>query len=173
MDDADSHGAVSPVAHAQEPLDGTLFGGEQPCFGCGPTHPIGFRLTFVREADEIVTRFVPTDAHQGPPGIMHGGLVTTLADEVAAWALIGLLGKFGFTVQIEAKLRGAVRVGAEVVGKSRIVKGGSRIVRVGVTLSQGGADMFTGEFGFALMDQAGAERLLGGPLPEAWLRFTR
>ena len=50
--------------------------------------------------------------YQGPPGIMHGGLVTALADEVGAWAIIALLGKFGFTGQVEAKLRGPVRVGS-------------------------------------------------------------
>ena len=38
-----------------------------------------------------MTTFTPDDRYQGPPGIMHGGLVTTLADEVAAWAIIGVL----------------------------------------------------------------------------------
>ena len=30
-----------------------------------------------------------------------------------------------------------------------------------------------GAFTFALVDEAGAERILGGPLPEAWKRFCR
>src|SRR5438045_314133 len=96
------------------PLDGHLFGEGQPCFGCGPSHPVGFRLRFEREGTAVTTRFVPDDRYQGPPGIMHGGLVLTLADEIAAWAVIGVLGKFGFTGQVEAKLRAPVRVGEEV-----------------------------------------------------------
>jgi acyl-coenzyme A thioesterase PaaI-like protein len=154
-------------------LDGTLFGENQPCFGCGPSHPFGFRLRFEREADAVVTRFTPQGTHQGPPGIMHGGLVLTLADEIAAWAVIALLGKFGFTVQVEAKLRAPVRVGIEVVGRGVLLREGSRIVRVGVKLAQGDAQVFSAELGFALMDAEGAERLLGGPLPEAWRRFAR
>jgi acyl-coenzyme A thioesterase PaaI-like protein len=154
-------------------LDPNPFGPGQPCFGCGPEHPIGFRLRFTREGDEIVTRFTPGERYQGPPGIMHGGLVTTLADEVAAWAIIGLLGKFGFTASVNVKLLRPTRIGVELQGRGRIDKESSRVVRVGVRLLQASADVLTGEFVFALMDRSGAERVLGGPLPEAWKKFCR
>ncbi|AKF08128.1 PaaI family thioesterase [Sandaracinus amylolyticus] len=155
------------------PLDGHLFGPGQPCFGCGPDHPYGFHLTFAREGDEIVTRFTPGDRYQGPPGIMHGGLVSTLADEVAAWALIGLLGKFGFTASFDAKLHKAVRIGVPLEGRSVITRDARRIVDVAVRIVQDGADAFTGSFRFVVLDQGGAERMLGGPIPDAWKRFCR
>ncbi len=104
---------------------------------------------------------------------MHGGLVATLADEVAAWAIIGLLGKFGFTASFTARLAGAVRVGVPVVGRSRITTDKVRIVEVAVQIAQDGKDAFTGDFKFVILDRSGAERLLGGPLPEAWQRFCR
>jgi acyl-coenzyme A thioesterase PaaI-like protein len=154
-------------------LDPNSFGPGQPCFGCSPDHSIGFRLRFSREGDEVVTRFVPGEQYQGPPGIMHGGLVATLADEIAAWAIIGLLGKFGFTASLAVKLHRPVRIGVELEGRGRIQRETSRVVHVGVRLAQAGADALTGELVFALMNRAGAERLLGGPLPEAWLRFCR
>lgn len=155
------------------PLDGSLFGPGQPCFGCAPDHPIGFRLTFVREGDDIVTRFTPTDRYQGPPGIMHGGLVMALADELGAWALIGLLGKFGFTAQMSGKLHRPARIGVELEGRARIKKPGTRIVEVEVALAQEDTTTYTGELRFVLLDEKGAERMLGGPLPEAWRRFSR
>ena len=155
------------------PLDPNTFGEGQPCFGCSQDHPTGLRLRFAREGQWVTTSFVPGDAHQGPPGIMHGGLVTTLADEVAAWAIVGVLGKFGFTAALSAKLMRPVRVGAEVIGRSRVVKDAKRIVTVEVVLSQGGDDVYSGEFTFVLVDRTGAERLLGGPLPAAWERFLR
>jgi uncharacterized protein (TIGR00369 family) len=156
-----------------ERLDGSMFGPAQPCFGCAPDHPIGLRLSFTREGDEIVTRFTPSERHQGPPGIMHGGLVATLADEVGAWALIGVLGKFGFTGQMSGKLHRPARVGVEIEGRGRVVKPGTRVVDVAVALSQEGVQVYTGELRFVLLDEKGAERMLGGPLPEAWKRFTR
>jgi acyl-coenzyme A thioesterase PaaI-like protein len=157
--------------HAE--LDPHTFGPGQPCFGCSQDHPVGFRLRFAREGDEVVTRFVPGDRYQGPPGIMHGGLVTTLADEVAAWAVVGLLGKFGFTAQMHTKLLRPVRIGVELEGRARIFRETSRTVRVDVRLLQSDAEACTGEFSFVLMDQSGAERMLGGPVPEAWKRFCR
>jgi uncharacterized protein (TIGR00369 family) len=161
-----------------EPLDGHLFGPGQPCFGCSPDHPFGFRLTFAREDDEIVTRFTPGDRHQGPVGIMHGGLVSTLADEVAAWAIIGMLGKFGFTASFDAKLHKPVRIGVPLEGRARIVKDARRIVDVAVRITQADAAgttdaAFTGSFRFVILDQSGAERMLGGPIPDAWKRFCR
>lgn len=109
----------------------------------------------------------------GAGRLMHGGLVATLADEVAAWAIIGLLGKFGFTASFSAKLAGPVRIDVPLEGRSRITSDKSRIVEVGVRLAQDGKDTFSGDFKFVILDKSGAERLLGGPLPEAWQKFCR
>lgn len=154
-------------------LDPNLFGPDSPCFGCAPTHPIGFRLRFAVEGEEVVTTFVPPETMQGPPGIMHGGLVTTLGDEIAAWTVIGLKKRFGFTAALEAKLALPIRVGTAVEGRGRILEDSSRVVRVGVTLKQNDKPAFTGQFSFVLMDERGAQRLLGGPLPESWKQFAR
>lgn len=156
-----------------ELVDGGIFGPGQPCFGCSPEHPAGFRLRFAREGDDVVTHFTPSERYQGPPSIMHGGLVATLADEIGAWALILLLEKFGFTAEMQCKLRRPIRVGAEVVGRGRIAKPGARVVGVEVELLQDGVRAFEGDLRFVLLDRRGAERLLGGPLPPAWERFAR
>jgi acyl-coenzyme A thioesterase PaaI-like protein len=156
-----------------EGFDGAMFGPGQPCFGCAPDHAIGFRLAFTREGDDVVTRMTPSDRYQGPPGIMHGGLVATLADEVGAWACIVGLGKFGFTVSFTARLKQAVRIGKEVEARARIVKSSSRFVDVEVVVSQEQRVCFTSEFRFLLLDEAGAEKMLGRPLPEAWKSYAR
>jgi acyl-coenzyme A thioesterase PaaI-like protein len=164
---------TTPADLPDGPLDPHLFGEEQPCFGCGPAHPIGFHLRFERAGGAVVTRFVPGESYQGPPGIMHGGLVATLADEIAAWAIVALLGKFGFTAKFDGKLHAPVRIGVEVVGRGRIEREVRRIVTVAVDLSQRDVRVFGGTFTFVLLDAQGAERLLEGPLPEAWRRFAR
>ena len=156
-----------------EEFDGHLFGDDQPCFGCGPAHPVGFRLRFRREGDRVVTRFTPDESYQGPLNIMHGGLVTTLADEVAAWALIGLVGKFGFTAKIQVTLHHPVRIGQELVASSWIVRDLRRLADIGVQITQDGQDCMTGTLRFVIMDAAGAERLMGRPLSDAWRRFSR
>ncbi len=155
-----------------EPLDGTLFG-DNSCFGCSPTHPFGFHLKFEREGDGVVTRFTPGDRHQGPPGIMHGGLVSTLADETAAWSLIAHTGKFGFTTSFECRLQRPVRINTLTVARAQVTRASSRIVKTAVRISQGDEDCMTGDFSFVVLDAASAEKMLGGPLPESWRRFAR
>jgi uncharacterized protein (TIGR00369 family) len=154
-------------------MDGNIFGPQQPCFGCGPDHPIGFRLSFEKQNDEVITHFTPDDRYQGPPGIMHGGLVMTLADEVAAWAIIALLGKFGFTAQMTCKLQRPVRTNVPLIGRGAIVRDARRIVVTRAVIEQEGQDAFTGDFTFAILDRAAAEKMLGVPLPDEWNRFAR
>ena len=67
-----------------EPLDPHLFGEEQQCFGCGPHNARGMQLRFFRDGDAVVTTLQPRAGWEGPPGIVHGGILSTLADEVAA-----------------------------------------------------------------------------------------
>ncbi|MEZ4301821.1 MAG: PaaI family thioesterase [Polyangiaceae bacterium] len=154
-------------------LDPEIFGAESPCFGCSPAHPIGFHLRFSKTETEVRTRFTPGEQYQGPPGVMHGGLVTTLADEIAAWTIVALKGRFGFTVSLEARLSRAVRIGSEVLGTGRIESETSRFTKVAVELHQGGAVCLKGTFTFAVLDEAAAEKVIGGPLPEAWKKFAR
>jgi acyl-coenzyme A thioesterase PaaI-like protein len=154
-------------------LDPHTFGAEQPCFGCAPAHPIGFKLQFARDGDEVVTRFVPRVEWQGPPGIMHGGLAMAVADELAAWTIIGQKGRLGFTASATTRLRRPLRIGQEVVGRGRIVEDRGRVLKIAVTLRQADEDALTAELTFALLDEGGATRLLGAPLPESWKRFCR
>jgi acyl-coenzyme A thioesterase PaaI-like protein len=158
---------------AVTPLDGTLFGPGQPCFGCGPDHPSGFHLRFEVDGDAVLTRFTPGQHHQGPLGLMHGGLISTVADEAAAWAVLAGTGKFGFTTHFEARLARGVKVGVEATARAWLTKTMSRIVRSSVVISQDGAECFTGDFTFALLERAAAEKLMGGPIPEQWARFCR
>src|SRR5687768_10374160 len=153
-------------------LDGSLFGEGQPCFGCAPDHPIGFRLAFERDGDGVITRFVPGDRYQGPPGLMHGGLVMALADELGAWAVIAKTGKFGFTATIEGRLKKPVRIGVELIGRARLIRETRRVVTAAVAIEQSGEPAFEAELRFALLDEQSAEKMLG-PLREEWKRFSR
>ncbi len=158
---------------AVTPLDGTLFGPGQPCFGCAPDHPAGFHLRFTTDGDDVVTTLTPAPHHQGPLGLMHGGLISTLADEAAAWAVLAGTGKFGFTTNFEARLHRGVKVGVEVEARARLTRRSSRVVKATAELRQEGALCFTGDFTFVLLDRAGAEKLMGAPIPDAWARFCR
>jgi uncharacterized protein (TIGR00369 family) len=154
-------------------FDGSMFGPGQPCFGCGPDHPAGFHLKVERQGDEVITRMTPDDRYQSVPGIMHGGLVATLADELAAWACIVIAEKFGFTVSMEAKYQSPVRIGKDIEARARITKSTGRFLHVEVNVAQEGRACCTSEFRFVLLDRSGVDKLVGRELPEEWYRFAR
>jgi uncharacterized protein (TIGR00369 family) len=54
------------------------------CFACGRANPIGLKLQFRFEGEDYVTEFEVKPEHQGWTGIVHGGLLATVLDEVMA-----------------------------------------------------------------------------------------
>jgi acyl-coenzyme A thioesterase PaaI-like protein len=157
----------------ERPLNGHLFGADQPCFGCGPQHSSGFKLAFERDGDAVVTTVRPGDHHQGVPGLLHGGLAGLLCDEIAAWAIIANQGKFGFTTSMNVRFTGPLRITDDIAGRGWIVRDGRRLVDTAVTLSQGGVVAVEAGLRSAILDRKGAEKLLLSDLPADWLRFVR
>lgn len=166
------HDHPAPHHHAHPegvvPLDPYTFGAEQQCFGCGPHNPVGMRLHFERDGDAVVTRFVPPKGWEGPPGVFHGGLQSTLADEVAGWALVGLLGRMGFTTSLNMRFLRPVRIGVEVEARASVGAHNGNIVALDVTLRQNGRTHAMGTVTFMLPDVDKAGSYLGAPLPEEW-----
>ncbi len=154
------------------PLDPLRFGPDQPCFGCGPRNDVGMQLTFFREGDSVVTTLVPRAGWEGPPGIVHGGLQATLADEVGAWTVVELTGWFGFTASMQLRYLRPARVDAPIEARGRLVEqdGGRAVVRL--VLSQHGAKLLTGTATYVMPTREAAERLIG-PLPPAWQGMVR
>lgn len=149
-------------------LDPLTFGTEQLCFGCGPNNPRGMRLRFAREGDSVMTTYTPTSGLDGPPGIFHGGLQATLCDEVAGWALVGLLGKMGFTTSMNVRYMRPMRLDIPIEARARIASRQGAIVTLKVTLSQADKVGAMARVSFSLPTLEAAEKTLEQPLDPAW-----
>ena len=119
-----------------EPLDPFLFGKDQVCFGCGPNNPLGWKLSFFREGDEVFTEWTPQSGHDGPPHVLHGGLQATLMDEVAGWALGALKGCMGLTTRMTVRYLLPVRVGLPLRASAKILEDNGRLIVVRAKLIQ-------------------------------------
>ncbi len=106
------------------------------CFACGPNNPIGLKLTFREEDDSYVTEFRPEAAHQGYDGIVHGGLIATVLDEVMArwlWAQ-GL--QFA-TAELTIRYLAPLRVGACGIARATAERQGPRLIEMSAVLTDG------------------------------------
>lgn len=84
---------------------------DNKCFACGQENPDGLKLQFTYSTDgnKVETAFTPDEKYQGWKGLVHGGIIITLLDEVMAKAAV----KKGFNVltgEITAKLRNPAHV---------------------------------------------------------------
>lgn len=81
-----------PVRHPQAPAPGAELGVHYPqCFACGDQQPNGLNLRVVAaEGVAVTARFEVGPAHQGAPGLIHGGMLSLAFDEAlgsVAWML--------------------------------------------------------------------------------------
>ncbi|MEV4284082.1 PaaI family thioesterase [Nonomuraea bangladeshensis] len=77
-------GAVAPAAPPGAPRPGAALGSHYGrCFGCGTEHPTGLHLK-ARTPDgaTVEAEFTVGEAHQGAPGLAHGGVLAAAMDEV-------------------------------------------------------------------------------------------
>lgn len=113
--------------------------GNGMCFCCGERNPIGLHLTFAWEDEEYVTYFIPKPEHQSYKGITHGGLVSTVLDEVMG-RLLCERGIPVVTARMELRIRLAVPVGDKVRFAGRVVKEKGKVIDMAATahLSDGG-----------------------------------
>lgn len=75
--------AVAPVRHPDAPAPGELLGAHyEHCFGCGEGQPHGLHLQArAGEGVSVTAEFTVKPAHQGAPGLAHGGVLATALDE--------------------------------------------------------------------------------------------
>jgi acyl-coenzyme A thioesterase PaaI-like protein len=76
------------------------------CFVCGENNPNGLRLSFEIDKDKqtLKTSFIASPTFQGWDGIVHGGIICTLLDEVMA-KLVYELGYQAVTASLEIRFK--------------------------------------------------------------------
>jgi acyl-coenzyme A thioesterase PaaI-like protein len=84
------------------------------CFVCGVANPFGLHLRFYESPPgEVTAEYTVPDEYQGYPGIVHGGVVAAMLDEISGRSLMG--GdppRFMFTARLDIRYRRNVPVGA-------------------------------------------------------------
>lgn len=91
------------------------------CFICGIDNDAGLKMRFYETEDNcVVGRFVARDVHQSYPGRLHGGIASTVLDEILgrtiqlyepeAWAVTADMSvKYKKPIPLNAELRAVAR----------------------------------------------------------------
>lgn len=93
------------------------------CFACGTANPIGLNLEFYVKGDRICSEITPGKYHVGWADITHGGIVSTLLDEVMSWTILYFKRIFFVTRKMELKYIKPVSTGIPLVVTGSIISG--------------------------------------------------
>lgn len=102
------------------------------CFACGTENPIGLDLHFYRVGETIGTDVILGRNYVGWQNMAHGGIITTVLDEVMSWTVIYLEKTFTVTRKMDIKFIKPVSVGIPLTARGRL-KGEQRPPFVAVT----------------------------------------
>ena len=78
------------------------------CFGCSPVNPLGVKMEFYEDGDDVLCFWKPQPHYQGWINTLHGGIQATLIDECASWVLFRKLQTTGMTVKLDVRYRKAI-----------------------------------------------------------------
>jgi uncharacterized protein (TIGR00369 family) len=94
------------------------------CFVCGRKNEHGLYMTFFDDGGgEVCSEFTVPDDYQGYPGVVHGGVVAAMLDEVVGRvAMIGDHHHFMMSVKLEIKYRKPVPTGMPLQIIGRVVR---------------------------------------------------
>jgi acyl-coenzyme A thioesterase PaaI-like protein len=92
------------------------------CFACGTANPIGLNLQFYRSNESICTDITLGKYHEGWQNMAHGGIISTLLDEVMSWTIIYFRRIFFVTRRMEIKYIRPVNVGVPLTVKGRLTR---------------------------------------------------
>jgi uncharacterized protein (TIGR00369 family) len=67
------------------------------CFACGKNNPEGLHMEFYTDEKSVFSKLVIPETKRGWDQVVHGGILSTILDEIMAWTAIYLTESFMLT----------------------------------------------------------------------------
>lgn len=101
------------------------------CFGCGSQNPVGLHLQFYRLPNDegAWAEWIPTRDYEGYNGMIHGGIICTLLDEIMAWSLYARR-TWAVTARMQTAFRRPVVIGEPVRLVGRVTRDRGRALEI-------------------------------------------
>lgn len=109
------------------------------CFGCSAENPASLRIVNSVADDVAEARVRFSRAHQGPPGLVHGGLLATLLDEAMGTVPYDGVG-IRFTADMSVRYRRPTPIETDLICRARVNETSARGFTVTATIVAVGAE---------------------------------
>ncbi len=97
------------------------------CFVCGEDNDIGLKAKFYFKDGKAITEYITRRKFEGYQNVFHGGIISTLLDEVMIKALLAQ-DIFTMTVEITVKFRKIVSIGEKLFFEGELDKQKGKLI---------------------------------------------
>ncbi len=99
------------------------------CFVCGVKNPYGLHMTFYETGEgEVTAEYTVPERFQGYPGVVHGGIIASMMDEVTGRVFMGGdLPRFMVTAKLSIRYRRPVPIGKPLYMTGKVKEDKGRI----------------------------------------------
>lgn len=112
---------INPYTH----LDG------YNCFGCSLKNELGLQMEFFEDDDFIISKWKPKKHLAGYGNILHGGIQSTILDEIASWVVYTKVKTAGVTASLNVKYKSTVFTDkGELTVRARLIDQNKRFATI-------------------------------------------
>jgi len=91
------------------------------CFVCGDKNEHGLRIKFLADRDKAIAHYEPQEKFQGYKGILHGGITSTLLDEIMIKAVYAY-DVVAVTAEMTVRFKKPIRLSDKLELTARVVQ---------------------------------------------------
>lgn len=104
------------------------------CFGCAERNEIGLKLQFWLDGQTVKSSWMPNKNYQGYIEVLHGGILATLLDEIAGWAVQVICKTAGMTKEMKVMYHKPLLTSEEIFLEAKIGKLNERLADIEAVL---------------------------------------
>ncbi len=93
---------------------------DNKCFACGTDNPIGLHLDIRENPNGVYAKIKLSPIYQGYQQVIHGGIVSTILDEMAVWASFKK-GKKAVTAELNVRIKKPMLSDTEYIAIGRVI----------------------------------------------------
>lgn len=101
--------------------------GSTGCIICGRDNPVGMNARFHHDGENVWTQVTPAEHFQGFNGILHGGLISALLDDVM-WYACYTKGLFTLTGELTVRFKRPITTGQPIIARGQVENRRGRVI---------------------------------------------
>ena len=131
------------------------------CFGCSPTNPSGLQMKFYTRDSSVFSRLTVPDHLCGWDRLVHGGVISTILDEIMSWTGIYMLKQITMTKSMTVEFIKPVYINSELKAEGQVLEktGRHEALLQGRLYNQEGTLCARSQATFVIFSPAVAKRL--------------